>query len=138
MEELVAEMGSAFLCADLGITPEVMPDHASYLDSWLKVLKADPKAIFTATAHAERAAEYLHRLQPTETVDVPPATSPEATASYEKLTEAMERYDFLTAREQAERLKACIDNGGTYPAGQSKLAVDTYLKAAFARSIYPD
>ena len=64
LEELVAEMGAAFLCVDLGITPEVMPDHASYLDSWLRVLKADVKAVFTAAAHAERAADYLHRLQP--------------------------------------------------------------------------
>lgn len=64
MEELVAEMGSAFLCADLGLTPEVMPDHAAYIGSWLKVLKADKRAIFSAAAHAQRAAEFLHTLQP--------------------------------------------------------------------------
>jgi antirestriction protein ArdC len=64
MEELVAELGSAYLSADLGITPEVMPEHASYLDCWLKVLKADKKAIFTAASHASRAAEYLHQFQP--------------------------------------------------------------------------
>jgi antirestriction protein ArdC len=64
MEELVAELGAAFLCADLGITPEVQPEHASYLDNWLKVLKADKKAIFTAASHASKAAEYLHGLQP--------------------------------------------------------------------------
>jgi len=64
VEELVAELGAAFVCADLGITPEVMPDHAAYLASWLKVLKADKRAIFTAASHASRAAEYLHGLQP--------------------------------------------------------------------------
>jgi antirestriction protein ArdC len=64
VEELVAEMGAAFLCADLGITPEVMPEHASYLQAWLKVMKADKRAIFTAASHASKAAEYLHRLQP--------------------------------------------------------------------------
>ncbi|ODS56445.1 MAG: antirestriction protein [Acidobacteria bacterium SCN 69-37] len=63
-EELIAEMGSAFLCADLGITPETRDDHASYLDHWLKVLKADRRAIFTAASHAQRAAEFLHGLQP--------------------------------------------------------------------------
>lgn len=63
-EELIAEMGSAFLCADLGITPETRDDHASYLDHWLKVLKADRRAIFTAASHAQRAVEYLHGLQP--------------------------------------------------------------------------
>jgi antirestriction protein ArdC len=40
VEELVAELGAAFLCADLGITPEVQPDHAAYLDCWLKVMMA--------------------------------------------------------------------------------------------------
>ena len=59
-EELIAEMGSAFLCADLGITPEVRDDHASYLAHWLQVLKADSRAIFTAASQAQRAADYLH------------------------------------------------------------------------------
>lgn len=63
-EELVAELGSAFLCADLGLTPEPRPDHASYIESWLHVLKNDRRAIFTAAAHAERATAFLHGLQP--------------------------------------------------------------------------
>lgn len=60
-EELVAELGAAFLCADLGITPEVRDDHAAYLSHWLDALRADSKAIFVAAAHAERAAQYLGR-----------------------------------------------------------------------------
>ena len=64
VEELVAEMGAAFLCAALRITPEVLPDHASYLAHWLSVLKADKRAIFSAAALAQRAADYLHGLQP--------------------------------------------------------------------------
>ncbi len=63
-EELVAELGAAFLCADLGITPETRADHAGYLAHWLKVLKADKRAIFTAASHAQQAADYLHQLQP--------------------------------------------------------------------------
>ena len=62
-EELVAEIGSAFLCAELGITPEVQPDHAAYIDSWLSVLKQDKKAIFKAAAHAQRAVDYLKSYQ---------------------------------------------------------------------------
>ncbi|MGC2463219.1 MAG: zincin-like metallopeptidase domain-containing protein [Steroidobacteraceae bacterium] len=62
-EELVAELGAAFLCADLGVTAEPRDDHASYLASWLDVLKRDKRAIFTAAAHAQRAADYLHGLQ---------------------------------------------------------------------------
>ena len=62
-EELVAELGAAFLCADLGITPEVREDHAAYLAHWLQVLKKDKRAIFTAATHAQRAADYLADLQ---------------------------------------------------------------------------
>lgn len=62
-EELVAELGAAFLCADLGITPDVRPDHAAYIASWLEVLKGDKRFIFTAASHAQRAADYLHGLQ---------------------------------------------------------------------------
>ena len=59
----VAELGSAFLSADLGIAPEVRDDHASYIASWLKVLQNETRFIFTAASHAQRAADYLHGLQ---------------------------------------------------------------------------
>ncbi len=62
-EELVAELGAAFLCADLEITLEARDDHASYIASWLKVLKDDTRAIFHAAAHAQRAVDFLHSLQ---------------------------------------------------------------------------
>lgn len=62
-EELVAELGSAFLCADLGLTPELRPDHAAYIASWLEVLRHDKRFIFSAAGHAQRAADYLHGLQ---------------------------------------------------------------------------
>lgn len=67
-EELVAELGSAFLSADLGLSAEPRDDHSSYLASWLQVLKNDNRAIFTAAAHAQRAADYLHVLQREETL----------------------------------------------------------------------
>jgi antirestriction protein ArdC len=63
-EELVAELGSAFLCADLGITPEVRADHAAYIASWLNALKNDKRLIFRAAAQAQRAADHLHGYQP--------------------------------------------------------------------------
>jgi antirestriction protein ArdC len=59
MEELVAELGSAFLCADLGLTPEIRDDHSAYIASWLEVLRGDKRAIFSAASHAQRAADYL-------------------------------------------------------------------------------
>ncbi|MFZ3006014.1 MAG: zincin-like metallopeptidase domain-containing protein [Phenylobacterium sp.] len=62
-EELVAELGAAFLCADLGLALEPRADHASYIASWLEVLKDDRRFIFTAAAHAQRAADFLHNRQ---------------------------------------------------------------------------
>src|SRR3546814_7071347 len=56
-EELVAEMGSAFLCAALGIVPTVR--HADYLASWLYVLREDNRAIFRAASQASKAADWI-------------------------------------------------------------------------------
>ncbi|MFZ4166510.1 ArdC family protein [Brevundimonas sp. NPDC058933] len=61
-EELIAEMGAAFAMARLGIAAEPREDHASYLASWLKVLKADKRAIFTAASKAQAACDFLFDL----------------------------------------------------------------------------
>lgn len=63
VEELVAEIGATFVCAALGIEQEVRDDHAAYLASWLKILKADSKAIFQAAAKAQAAVNFLDGLQ---------------------------------------------------------------------------
>jgi len=56
-EELIAEMGSAFLCASLGIVPTVR--HADYIGSWLEVLREDNRAIFQAASAATKAADWI-------------------------------------------------------------------------------
>lgn len=63
VEELVAELGAAFLCADLDLALEPRADHASYIANWPQVLKNDNRAIFTAASHAQRAVDFLHGLQ---------------------------------------------------------------------------
>lgn len=63
-EELVAELGAAFLCTVLGIAPEAREDHAAYIGHWLQILNEDKRAIFSAAAHAQRAVDYLQSLQP--------------------------------------------------------------------------
>lgn len=63
-EELVAEIASAFLCAEFGITQDTRADHAQYLAHWLKLLQDDSRAIFTAAAKASEAVAYLKRLRP--------------------------------------------------------------------------
>lgn len=66
MEELVAELGAAFLCAHLGIANEPRDDHAKYLAYWLAILKSDSRAIFTAAAKASAAIDHLYTLQQLE------------------------------------------------------------------------
>ena len=65
-EELIADIGSAFVCSLLGLVHEPRKDHAQYLASWLQVLKSDKKAIFTAASAAQKAVDYLESLQPVE------------------------------------------------------------------------
>jgi len=59
MEELVAELGAAFLCAELGLPTDPRTDHAPYIRSWLNVLKNDKKAIFVAAAKAQQALDWM-------------------------------------------------------------------------------
>ena len=72
-EELVAELTAAFVGAHLGIGSEIREDHASYLKNWLKVLKADKKAIFTAASQAQKAADFLIAAAEGESSDSPEA-----------------------------------------------------------------
>ncbi|WP_244475018.1 zincin-like metallopeptidase domain-containing protein [Methylobacterium sp. Leaf99] len=100
-EELVAELGAAFVLADLGFARTPHPDHAAYCASWAPLLRADPRALSHVAAQGSRAADYLTALQPdsagperTENADLTtdagtkracrphrnPATHPQATA----------------------------------------------------------
>ncbi|RWA84878.1 MAG: hypothetical protein EOQ32_26490 [Mesorhizobium sp.] len=64
MEECIAECTAAFLCADLGVDHDPRDNTAAYLASWVAVLKNDKRAIITAAAKAQAAADYLTALQP--------------------------------------------------------------------------
>lgn len=64
MEEMVAELTASFLLADLGIAYQPRADHAAYVASWLRVLKDEPRAIFTAAGKAQQAADWTHAQQP--------------------------------------------------------------------------
>jgi antirestriction protein ArdC len=59
IEELVAELGAAFLCSELGLPTDPRVDHAPYIASWLKVMKNDKRAIFTAAAKAQEAVDWM-------------------------------------------------------------------------------
>ena len=58
-EELIAELGSDFLNAEMGFAAATIPSHAGYIASWLKVLKNDKRAIFTAAHQASKAHRYI-------------------------------------------------------------------------------
>jgi len=60
-EELIAELGAAFLCADLGVDGKLQ--HASYIASWIKALKNEPRMLIRAASHASKAAQFLHDQQ---------------------------------------------------------------------------
>jgi antirestriction protein ArdC len=62
MEELIAELGAAFLYSSLGLANEPRKEHAAYLTSWLEVLKNDKRAIFTAASQAQKAVDWMRRL----------------------------------------------------------------------------
>jgi antirestriction protein ArdC len=64
MEELIAELGSAYTMAGLELELTPRKDHAAYIDSWLKVLRADKWAVFTAASQAQKAADWLTKRSP--------------------------------------------------------------------------
>ena len=63
-EELVAEFGSAFLCAEAAISPAVIENQTAYIQGWLKALKGDSKLLVAAAAQAQKAADYILGRQP--------------------------------------------------------------------------
>jgi len=64
-EELVAELGAAFLCGEFGIGCEGRADHAGYIANWLEAMKGDNKVIFQAASQARKATDFLKGLQST-------------------------------------------------------------------------
>jgi antirestriction protein ArdC len=63
-EELVAEIGAAYLCGVCGIANVTLENSAAYLASWMQVLRNDPKMLVQAAAQAQKAADYIQNLQP--------------------------------------------------------------------------
>jgi antirestriction protein ArdC len=61
MEELVAELGAAFLCSELSLPTDPRTDHAPYIASWLKALRNDKRAVFTAAAKAQEAVDWMNK-----------------------------------------------------------------------------
>lgn len=67
-EELVAEIGSAMVCAQIGVTPD-FGQTAAYVESWLRALKDDKRMIFKAATEAQKAADLLMKTAPAGLID---------------------------------------------------------------------
>ena len=74
-EELIAELGAAFLCADLELSMQPREDHAEYIAIWLKILRNDKRAIFQASSMAQKAVDFLHGLQCSQLAEKPRRTA---------------------------------------------------------------
>ena len=128
-EELVAEIGSAFLSAELGITPSIRADHADYIGAWLRVLEGDSRAIFTAASQASKAVTWLHKHAHVERLDLNTAIG-EAAVVAPVTTVAT-----ATENRPAVEPKPWPDHGVPIGAVQGELfreapAADAYLVAA--------
>ena len=107
MEELVAELGAAFIMAELGLSATPREDHASYLASWLKVLKSDAKAIFTAASYASKAVAKLREMvaeyQPPKAPE-PTPTKPRRARKARETAPVLRRFPTMgAARADAKR-----------------------------------
>jgi antirestriction protein ArdC len=63
-EEIIAELASVLLCAQIGIMPPTLDNHAAYLDFWIRDMRQDARYLFTAAAAAQKAVDFLNGLQP--------------------------------------------------------------------------
>lgn len=63
VEELIAEMSAAFTCAEVGIAPAIRDDHAPYLAHWLRVLRAEPRHLWSVASAAQAATDHLTTYQ---------------------------------------------------------------------------
>ena len=69
-EELVAELGAAFTVGHLGLLDATIEAHADYVASWIKVLKSDKKAIFTAASQAAKASDFILSIEATASTEL--------------------------------------------------------------------
>lgn len=113
-EELIAEMASAFMGAELGIGSE-LEQHASYIDSWLDLLKDDKRAIFTAAGQAQRVADAILDLHPEYRRARELADMPVASADVAEMPESTNRDADAAFDGLPEHVRRAIDEDGEIP-----------------------
>ena len=125
-EELVAELGSAFLMANFGLTAEPREDHAHYLANWLKVLREEPKALQEAAREAQKASKLLieKMREVLEGADV-------AEDTLDEVVEGKSAWGGIFTPEESELL---LEVAGVLPA-YLRTEVQTALKSAASDDI---
>ena len=91
-EELVAEMGSAYLCAVAGISPATIDNAAAYMKGWIKSLKSDKKLFITAAGKAQKAADYILGVKFDEAAKNKEGIAPPARERQAKADNLQQRY----------------------------------------------
>jgi antirestriction protein ArdC len=112
MDEVIVELTSNFIMADLGIAHMSRAEHAAYIASWIEILKDDPRAIFTAASKAQAAADWMHAQQSrqmltSDRVDIDAIAVPLAQPD-----QAMHRSDLLCEDNRANTHGGASRQGG--------------------------
>jgi antirestriction protein ArdC len=112
MDEVIVELTSSFIMADLGIAHKPRAEHAAYIASWIEILKDDPRAIFTAASKAQAAADWMHAQQSRQmltgdSVDIGTIAVPLAQPD-----QAMHRPDLLREDNRANMHGGASHQGG--------------------------
>jgi antirestriction protein ArdC len=112
MDEVVVELTSSFIMADLGIAHTARAENAAYIASWVEILKDDPRAIFTAASKAQAAADWMHAQQSrhmltSDRVDIDTIAVPLAQPD-----QAMHRSDLLREDNRANTHGGASHQGG--------------------------
>jgi antirestriction protein ArdC len=112
MDEVIVELTSSFIMADLGIAHRARAEHAAYIASWIEILKDDPRAILTAAGKAQAAADWMHAQQSrqmlaSDGVDISTIAVPLAQPD-----QAMHRSELLRADNRANTHGGASHQGG--------------------------
>jgi antirestriction protein ArdC len=98
MDEVIVELTSSFIMADLGIAHRPRAEHATYIASWIEILKDDPRAIFAAASKAQAAADWMHAQQSRQMLT---GDSVDNAAPLAQPDQAMHRSDLLREDNRA-------------------------------------
>jgi antirestriction protein ArdC len=112
MDEVIVELTSSFIMADLGIAHRPRAEHAAYIACWIEILKDDPRAIFTAASKAQAAADWMHAQQTRQIFTDDSVDIGTIAVRLAKPDQAMHRSDLLREDNRANTHGGASHQGG--------------------------